>query len=247
MPNTIVADSTGVNPLAPDYDLFYSPESVGQECLHCRKVLRWREFEKDTSMKTGHKLSCMLCLSAPCLTMEEHSIRLRESSLNSHGVRRQRHADQEEFRKFDEREGRRMHTSDFLLKLHKLIPSLFVKEGVVGNDLALYEVADQPQAKWGGKNFSYLGFIEFGSLKEYSTYEFNEKRDVMVREKERGWRTTLLRCIKAGLLTEDQCNREFGFPSGRASTVWYKQLHAYRNLRSETPVQKMDETPALAG
>lgn len=232
---SVYADPSGTDPNAIDYDLFYTPELLGQECCGCYKILKWDQFAKDSSLKTGHKPLCNSCASSPCLTMEEHTHRLKESSLSSHGVARQRHEDQSEFRLTDEREGRRMHTADLLLKLHKLIPSLFVKEGGINGDLALYQVAETPQTKWGGKNYSYLGFVSYGNLSEYSLYQFDEVRDVMVREKQRGWRTTLLRCIKAGLITEEQADRVFGKPSGRASGVWYKQLYEYRNKNVPLP------------
>lgn len=221
------------DPTLTDYDLFYTPELLGQECALCLKVLRWSQFEKDTSRSNGHKPACISCTSSPCLTMAEHTSRLSELSNSSEGVKKQRHEDQDQFRLTDEREGRKMHTADFLLKLHKLVPSLHVKEGAVNGDLALYQVAETPQTKWGGKNFNYLGFLSFGNLNEYSQYQFDDKRNVMIRESSRGWRTTLLRFIKAGLLTEDQCKQVFGYPSGRASAVWYKELHKLRHLRAE--------------
>jgi len=169
------------------------------------------------------------------MSMAEHSARLGELNFNSEGTKRQRHEDQEEFHKEHERVGRRMHTSVLLLKLQKLVPSLFIKPGGIEGDLALYQTAETPQAKWGGKNYNYLGFISYGDLTEFSQYEFDNKMDIVIRESNRGWRTVLLRFIKAGLLTEEQCDREFGHPSGRASLVWYKKLWQYRNERVADP------------
>lgn len=218
-----------------DHDLFYTPELLGQECCTCFKILRFTDFEADHTYRNGRKPQCLLCQNSPRLSLAEHTSRLKELSFSSEAVKKQRHADQEEFRLEDEREGRKMHSSDLLLKLHKLIPSLYIQEGGIAGDLAIYQVADTPQVKWGGKNFNYLGFITFGELNEYSQYEFDEKRDVVLRESTRGWRTTLLRCLKAGLLTEEQCNRVFGQPSGRASTVWYKELHKLRHNPKISP------------
>jgi hypothetical protein len=171
------------------------------------------------------------------MSMAEHSARLGELNFNSEGTKRQRHEDQEEFHKEHERVGRRMHTSVLLLKLQKLVPSLHVKTGAIEGDLALYQTAETPQAKWDGKNYNYLGFVSYANLPEYSQYEFDNKLDIVLRESTRGWRTVLLRFIKAGLLTEEQCDKEFGHPSGRASLVWYKKLWQYRNTRVAGPNQ----------
>lgn len=214
---------------AADHDLLYTPELLGQECLSCARILRWHFFEKDSSYKNGYKPQCIDCRSQPALSMEEHTARLQQLNYRSEAVQRQRHEDQEEFRDRDMHSGRPMHCSDLLLKLHKLVPSLFVKPGGIVGHLALYQVAEQPQQKWDGRNYNYLGYAEFTLLPEFSIYEFDEKKDVVLRASVQGWRDVLLRFIRAGLLTEDQVNKEFGRATGRASTVWYKRLWSLRN------------------
>jgi len=223
------------DPNAVDHDLMYSPELLGQECNLCWKLLRFRYFDKDSSYRIGYKPSCIDCLAQPCLSIEEHGARLKQLNFSSEGTKRQRHEDQEEFRKEDEREGKKMHTSDLVLKLHKLVPNLFIKEGGIVGHLALYEVAETPHTKWEGRNYNFLGGIEYDTLPEYSQYEFDEVNDIVLRESRRGWRTVLLRFIKAGLLTEEQSDKEFGKPSGRASAVWKKQLWNHRHNKSATP------------
>jgi len=161
--------------------------------------------------------------------MEEHTARLRERNVGSAAVKAQRHEDQEEFRKTDARWGKVVHTSDLLLKLHRVVPCLFIKEGGIAGDLAMYVTAPGPRKDWDGKNYKYLGYVTYGELPEYSIYQFNDKIDVMVREEIRGWRTVLLRFIKADVLTEEQCDKVFGKPSSRGSAVWYKQLYNHRN------------------
>lgn len=216
---------------AIDHDLLYTPDLLGQECNTCFRVLKFSFFDRDSSYRLGYKPQCIDCQQQPRLSMAEHSARLKQMNFNSEAVKRQRHEDQEEWRKIDARRGRSMHCSDFLLKLHKLVPSLFVKEGAIEGDLALYQVEELPQEKWGGKNYKYLGYTSFTSLPEYSLYEFDEKYDVMIRATEQGWRDVLLRFIRAGLLTEEQVDKEFGRPSGQGSVVWFKKLWSYRNLK----------------
>lgn len=217
---------------AVDNAIAYSPEILGAECLTCRRLLAHRYYRRDSSLRSGYSHRCLDCESKPKLTMSEHLSQLREVNFNSEGTKRQRHPDQESMRKTDARLGRAMHCSELLLRLQRLVPTLFVKEGGIYGDLALYEVADSPQAKWDGKNFHYLGFISYDTLPEYSRYEFDEARDVMIRESERGWRTVLLRFIRAGLLTEDQCIHEFGNAVGEGANTWYKQLFNIRNERA---------------
>ena len=212
-----------------DPDILAADEVRGLECNSCFRLLPFNHFRRDTSRKTGYYPQCTHCESEPRLSMEEHTDRLAKKSFNSEAVKKQRHEDQEEFRKTDARWGRVLHTSDLLLKLHRIVPSLFVKEGGIVGDLAMYVTAAGPRKDWEGKNYKYLGYVPYRELPEYSLYQFDNKVDVMIREDLRGWRTVLLRFIKAGLLTEEQCDKEFGKPSSRGSTVWYKQLFNHRN------------------
>lgn len=214
-----------------DHDLMYSPELLGHECDSCRCIKLFREFRKDTSWSSGYSPRCLSCEGAPRLSLEEHVSRLESANFNSEAVKKQRHSDQEEFRQYEARVGTSMHCSDLLLKLHKLVPSLYVKQGGIEGDLALYLVAGEPQSKWDGKNYKYMGYVTFAMLPEYSLYEFDEKLDVMIRASERGWRDVLLRFIKDGLISEQTCDKVFGRPSSSGATVgWYKKLWNYRNL-----------------
>lgn len=212
-----------------DPDIAAADEVLGQECSGCYRLLAYKFYRRDSSYKNGYKPLCTNCEAQPALSLEEHTHHMREKNLSSEAVRKQRHEDQEEFRKTDARWGKTLHTSDLLLKLHRLVPNLFVKEGGIEGDLALYVTAPGIRKDWDGKNYKYLGYVTYATLPEYSIYEFNDKIDVMVREEIRGWRTVLLRFIKADLLTEEQCDREFGKPSSRGSTVWFKRLYEHRN------------------
>lgn len=220
-----------------DHDVFTSPDLLGHECDSCFRVLAFKFYERDSSFTSGYKPQCIDCQQQPKLSMEEHLHRLKSRNFNSEAVKRQRHEDQEEWRLVDARRGRTLHASDVLLRLHKLVPSLLVKEGGIIGDLAMYQVTDAPQVKWDGKNFEYMGYITYATLPEYSIYEFDEDKDVMIRADEQGWRDILLRFIRKGLLTEEQCDKEFGKPVGRGAQMWFKKLWNFRNLNQ---VQKMD-------
>lgn len=205
-----------------------SPDVVGQECSGCYRILLWKFFDHDSSYKTGYKPTCIDCLSKPRLSMEEHVSKMSAENYNSEAVRKQRHEDQEEFRKAEARWGRTMLPSDFLVKLHRLVPNLYVTPGGVRGDVSLYLTAGGPRADWGGNAFKYMGYFEFDTMPEHSIFEFDEDKDVLVRATSMGWRSVLLRFIKSGILTEEQCQKEFGPPSTGNSNVWFKQLQRHR-------------------
>lgn len=223
-----------------DREAALSPDLMGQECGSCFRLLRWKFYRRDTSYKTGYFPQCVDCESQPKLSMEEHLFRLREQNHSSEAVKRQRHVDQGEFRKTDARRGTHKHCSDILLKLHQLVPNMYVKEGGIEGDLAIYQIAPTPRADWNDRNFKYLGYITFHQMPEYSLYEFDEQRDILIRVGTQGWRDVLLRFVKAELLTEEQCDKHFGRPAGEGSTIWNKRMWQLRNSTKKTPNQVVE-------
>lgn len=206
-----------------------SPELLGKECITCYRILEYAHFRADHTYRDGRRDQCTHCEASPRLSTAEHTARLRELNYNSVAVQRQRWEHQEEYRNDAARIGRPMHHTDLLAKLEKLIPSLYIVEGRIVGDLAIYRTFSQPQPQLEGRTFEYLFYTPTGYLPEYSIIEFDEIRDVPIREKMRGWRTVLLRLIKAGLITESECNRNFGHATGQASSVWYRKLSEHRN------------------
>lgn len=210
-----------------DYEAGAADDIRGQECRCCFRLLKWNFFRRDSSMKQGHALQCLKCEEAPRLSMAEHTARLREDNFNSHGTRRQRHIDQDEMRK--DRRGRTMDASLFLQKLLHVCPNLYVTQGGVVGDLAIYVTSGVPKSEWAGASFKYLGYVTLGTMPEFSKYEFDEKNDIMLRASEMGWRSVLIRFVENNILTEQQIIQEFGHPSGGENSLWYKHLHNYRN------------------
>lgn len=212
--------------------LLTSPELLGRECQGCFRVLAWKFFEKDTSYREGYGNLCYSCKSTPRLSIEENTARLREANLNSHAVKRARWEDQEEFRKDGARVGHRMHVTEFLRRVKKYIPNLFVIEGGVQGDLALFVIYPGPQSRLDGKDYEYITYIPEGWSNEFSTYEFNNDTDTPVREKwngGRGWRTVLLRLIKKDLITDAQALAEFGPAEGEGARIYNKEVWKHRN------------------
>jgi hypothetical protein len=215
-----------------DHDVAFSPELVGKECASCSKALRYSHFRADHSYRDGRRDQCLECEAAPRMSTAEHTARLRERNNSSHWVKQQMLPGQEDYECSEARQGHRMHHSEFVRKLRKLVPCLLVIPGNVKGDLAVYRVYPQPQAHLDGMSMQYLWYVPMGWMPEFSIYLF-DSRGVPTREEKRGWRTPLLRLIKSGLLTEEKCNEVFGRPpEGAASAVWFRKLHEHRNQTS---------------
>jgi len=213
-----------------NYEAGMSDEVLGAECQSCARLLTYAGgfFPKNSAYKSGYGPQCYWCLSQPRLSIKEHTARLAELNYNSAGTRRQRHPDQDLLR--ENRPGRSLDCSLFLQKLLHIYPSLYVTQGGIVGHLALYATSGMTKPEWDGNNFKYIGGVTLGILPEYSRYSF-DRRDVMTREEDIGWRSVLLRFVKNDLLTEAQCDQEFGPPSGGVNSIWYKKLHNYRNSK----------------
>lgn len=199
-----------------------------KECATCTGIYPHSMFKKDASYREGYRDQCLQCEAAPRLSTNEHTARLRELNYYSAGVKGQRGEHPEELVDSVAREGRRMHHSEVLSHLRKMVPSLFVTDGRIAGDLAFFRTFGQPQPHLDGRTFQYLFYMPTGWMPEYSIHEFDH-RDIPVKELQRGWRTILLRLIRTGLITEAQCDKAFGRPSGEASTRWRRTLFVYRN------------------
>jgi hypothetical protein len=206
-----------------------SNELLGKECIGCLRILPYAFFDRDSSYRDGRKDLCVSCYSAPRLNTAEHTARLREINNNSEAVQRQRWAHQDDYRDDAARVGHVRPSGEFLGAVLRLVPSLYLTDGRIVGDVAIFRTYPCPQPHLDGRDFEYLFYCPTGLLTEYSLYEFEPTRDIPVREKLRGWRTVLLRLIKSGLLTEEECDREFGRATGPASSVWYRQLYQHRN------------------
>lgn len=213
-----------------DRKVVESPELLGKECCCCYRVLAYKFFQKDSSYRDGHKDQCLECAAAPRMSTSEHTARLNEMNFNSHAVKKQRWENQEDFMDDDARKGRWMHHSEFLSKLREITDNLLIIDGRFVGDLAVYRVYDRPQPHLDGKNFEYLFYIPMGWMPEASLIEFDAMA-IPVRERQRGWRTPLLRLIKARLVREEDVERSFGRPTPGADVVWNRETFKFRNGR----------------
>lgn len=136
----------------------------------------------------------------------------RQTEKNYKAASAQRLPNQWDFVDAHARLGRVLHHSDFIAPLRKAIPTLHVCDGQPGY-ISLYV----PTAN--GNQLRYLGWVGEGDNAEYSSFVLG-KYDVPKLER-RGWRTTLLRILLAGAISERQALRIFGQPSnGIVSKYW---------------------------
>lgn len=212
------------------------PDTIDtQECVSCHRSLPLICFRRDASYSKGRYVQCEECEAAPRLSTSEHVQRLRERNSKSWALKQQKWAHQDDYRNAVARWGRVLHHSEFLRRLTPMLRDVFIRDGNVVGDLAVYRVYGRPQPHLDGKDFSYLFYMPTGVLPEFSIYKFDD-RDVIVGEERRGWRTILLRLIKAGIITEAQSDAAFGEAQGEASTVWRRQMYITRNGVDPDPI-----------
>lgn len=210
-----------------DRNIVESAELLGRECACCLRILASDRFRRDSSTKDGRAFRCISCENTPALSINENTAMLRERNNNSDALKKLRPAWQESLRCEIARIGRVMDAEEFLTKLQKFLPGLRWIPGKIEGDISVYIMDNSPEFQPLG--YRYLWYIEKGYAPEFSLYEFDE-RDFPIKEKKRGWRTPLLRCILAGMVDETDANRVFGRPpENLASEVWFRRLYAYRN------------------
>jgi len=199
-----------------------------KECLSCFRIKPFGEFKRDSSYKEGVRDQCIVCESAPRMSIYEHTKRLQEASYNSYAVQKQRWRDQEDFYNDEARTGRFRYHTDLLDFIRDNIPDIYIMDGRIVGDLSIFRTFGRPQPHLDGRTFQYLFYIPLGWSPEHSLMEF-DLNDIPIKEKQRGWRTVLLRLIKTGLTTEEKVNEYFGPSLGEGSKNWYRQLFICRN------------------
>lgn len=211
-----------------------------KQCLSCTRVKPYGQFRRDASYREGVRNQCIECEAAPRLSTEEHTYRLRESNFDAAASQRWG-KDQLDFMDEDPRiNGRYMHHSDFLSKLRNINKSqLYIRDGNFVGDLAIYKVWNRFEYENGNfysrydpdkPTFQYICYLPLGYSPEYSIIEFDE-RAVPIREAQRGYRTVLLRLIKAGIVTEKDVLETFGDARGPAAIPFKRDLYRWRNRR----------------
>lgn len=128
--------------------------------------------------------------------------------------------DHQSFCDFERRKGEVLHSSEFIYRVQKLNPLLFVQHQVNFED------------DWGvyvdllGRAIYVSGFPK-DWLTEFS-YAFVDERNLPTEER-RGWRSVLLRLMAKGVLEWEAVVNEFGHSEGLNSERWLIYTAPYRN------------------
>lgn len=139
-----------------DREVVESSNLLGKECCCCGKILAYSFFQRDSSYRDGRRDQCTECARAPRLSTLEHTARLRELNYSSHAVKKQRWSNQEDYENTVARLGAPMHHTDLLLKIRKWVPNIYVTEGRIIGDLAVFQTYPCPQPDLEGRDFRYL-------------------------------------------------------------------------------------------
>lgn len=215
-----------------------------KQCITCRSVKDPKRFRADSSQQDGRVQRCLDCEAVPKLSMEENYYKRYEDNYFSAATKSQRWKNTTDYLNDEARlTGRWMHWADFVQLLQRACPDLFIMEGGLHNHLAVYEVHDRlvfDSETVGGMwrsdplgcrysfNSKYVCGIPMVKMPEYSTYVIDD-RDIIHKQKQKGWRTPLLQVILKGYLPEQKAIKIFGEPRGEASVVYRRTLYEWRN------------------
>jgi hypothetical protein len=204
--------------------------TASKDCIACDRLQDVKLFNRDSSYKDGRRDMCISCQSSKKMSMVEHTHRLKELNYDSEAVRKQRWGkDQLDYIDPLPRWGRPMQHGELIARIKKITNKLYFTDGGIVGDIAVYRIYGRPVIGDPPRSFEYLMYISKGEMPEFSILEFDARTDAPVREQLRGWRTILLRLIKHKVITQTECDAEFGDARGLASRQWHKQLYCFRN------------------
>lgn len=155
---------------------------------------------------------------------------MRQNELSTESVKEYKF-----FRQFEDgltdmksRRGELMFCLDFVDKLNEILPAYLsgtIRKGLSG--LYVY----MPDVK--GGHWHYVCGVQASMMFEYSVI-WLDSHGLPLNERQRGWRTVLLRLIQGSFISEEDAHRVFGEPlSGPVSRRLREQLYWFRN-RSKT-------------
>lgn len=128
--------------------------------------------------------------------------------------------DHESFKDFERRKGMVLHSSEFIERVCRINPSIFVQHQLnFEGDWGLYLDILGRQV--------YLSGLSKGWLTEFS-YTLVDERNLPTEER-RGWRTVLMRLMSKGVMTWEEVETEFGNSEGANSDRWHIYTEPFRN------------------
>jgi hypothetical protein len=159
----------------------------------------------------------------------------RQKELTRNSVKDYKFYRQDELTTEEGKKGRVLHCLEFLRMLEKIRPAYLssnVRKGLTG--LAVYHPQDVLNQETGvieRVDWQYVCACQVPYMWEYSVLHIDPRTGLPLNEKQRGWRTVLLRLIQSGHVTEQQALEVFGEAIGQASRRYREQLFFWRNRK----------------
>lgn len=203
------------NQISPE--MAFSSSLMGRECQRCRRALPFSVYDRDSSSRDGRALVCPKCLSTPRLSIEENYSRMREANFSS--VDSQRRPDEEDYIERNSK-GNILYSNVVVDKLKQAGVRLICGPAHFLDEVSLY-VEDRTQEN----GYKYVGWLPVGPVQEFSEYSYND-RLVPTGETIHGYRGVLKNLILNNYLTEDKCNKYFGYCTEK---IWARAMWDYRN------------------
>ena len=204
-----------------DEDVAFSRFLLGKECQLCRRILKYKFFDRSSLYRDGHDVICPKCKNTPRLSAAENYSRQREANLSSEAIRSQRRENEEDYLDRDS-VGRVLYSWDFIQKLKDAGIRIVCGPAHFKDEISLY-VEDSMSSKLP----TYVGWIPVGPIQEWSEYSYNDY-SVPTDEIIHGYRGVLKNLIVSKILTEDKCNKFFGHTNEK---TWSKAMWDLRNQK----------------
>jgi hypothetical protein len=165
------------------------------------------------------------------LKAEEQYHRLREE--NDSQLQKYREHDQEELKNEAMREGKRMHSSDLVARIRRIVPHIQVRKGAFEGFLTLWVPNPAPEFQNDEKRgcqYLQAAFRE-GWLPEFIIVHVDEQNLIKSAQDggiENSWRTILIRLLQFNVVSWKQVIEEFGDATGIQANRWRQATQRFR-------------------
>lgn len=162
---------------------------------------------------------------------EEAYEMLREDTDNQ--MQKYRLHDQEEMKNEARKSGLKLHSSEFIARIHRIAPHVQVRKGSFDDFLTLW--VPNPGAEFQNDDKRGCQYIQAaftqGWLPEHTFVRVDDNNQIKAAQAggvQQGWRTILLRLLQFRVVTWKQVMGEFGDVTGLHAKRWHETTREYR-------------------